>query len=109
VRLAAILLVLFAEEGLLHNKTSILGLLSPIECFQVLKELVHSRAISHNDLLEAVAAVDTEGNATILVCSPAINALWEGVKKTRRARSMVGCSAWMRTTPPSTRRAWQVS
>ena len=78
LRLAAVLLVLFAEECLMHRRPSALGLTAD-ECYGLLQDVVQSCAISHNDLMEAVALVDTEGSATHLVHSHAISAvgLWD--------------------------------
>lgn len=79
LRLAAVLLVLFAEECLMHQHPSALGLTAD-ESYGLLQDLVQSYAISQNDLMEAVARVDTEGSATHLVHSHAISAvgLWDG-------------------------------
>ena len=64
-----VLLVLFAEESLLHRRTHILGV-STEEIYDLLRCLVQSHAISQNDLMDAVASVDTEGSATISLHLP---------------------------------------
>ena len=83
LRLAAVLLVLFAEECLLHRRPCALGV-SMEECYSLLQDLVQSCAISQNDLMEAVKRVDTEGSATHLVHSHVIGAvgLWDGTDAT---------------------------
>ena len=82
LRLAAVLLVLFADECLLHRRPSALGL-STDQCYALLQDLVQSSAISQNDLMDAVTTVDTEGSATHLVHSHAIGevGLWD-IKET---------------------------
>lgn len=77
LRLTSVLLVLFAEECLLHCRACALNLTMD-ECHELLQELVQTHAISQNDLMDAVATVDVEGSVTRLVHSRSIGAvgLW---------------------------------
>ena len=74
-----------SPQALVHEQRYILGVSSD-ELYELLHELLYGRAISQNDLMEAVSHVDTDGAATRLVHSSAIATLWH----TRRYESKVG-------------------
>ena len=76
-RLAAILFILFAEDGLVHEEESILGM-TPVHLYEILESVVHRSNITQHELMTAIIEVSrfNDNYAMHLVQSPELEVLF---------------------------------
>ena len=75
VRFAAIMLVLFVQECLAHNRKSILGLVAQ-DWYELLSNVVRQSGMTREELMVELIDVDLEGSATQLASSAVLSKLW---------------------------------
>lgn len=81
VRVAAIMLVLFVQECLVHNRKSILGFIAQ-DWYELLSAVVRDSAITREELMVELIDVDLEGSATQLASSAVLSKLWDHTTET---------------------------
>lgn len=76
-RLAAILFIIFAEDGLVHEEESILGM-TPVHLYEILESVVHRSNITQHELMTAIIEVSqfNDNYAMHLVQSPELEVLF---------------------------------
>ena len=74
-QLAAILLVIFVQECLVHSQQNVLGVAAH-EFYELLSSLVRSAGVTRSDLITELIDVDKEGSATRFASSNEIARLW---------------------------------